>query len=177
MRPWIAALVIIVLCPLHGEAAGPNNYARAAEILAKYAAELVPTKRGMVEVGIAAVAYDWLSQTVWAKPDPKPMPSPAPIPPPDMPDFNVARANACADSVLGASDKILLGCFGRAPPPPTTDNPWAQWNGRPACEDPLRSGWVCAAKKCSIFETLQDEDGSCFPHRVVMRRMPEPQRP
>jgi transposase len=49
MRPWIAALVIIVLCPLHGEAAGPNNYARAAEILAKYAAELVPTKRGAAD--------------------------------------------------------------------------------------------------------------------------------
>jgi hypothetical protein len=100
---------------LLGGAARADGYERAAQVLAKYAMELIPSKRGMVEAGLSAVAYEWLKDHVWAAETTPPDHSPPPIrkPPVGDPDFGTAWHRACSDRSLDRDAASFLGCPGQ----------------------------------------------------------------
>jgi hypothetical protein len=91
---------------------------RAAEVLAKYAKEFVPSKKGMVEAGLAAVAFEWLKEHVWAAEPEHPPPHTDPPQPPAATtaphyDFGAARGRACREPSLGRDMALFLGCPGQ----------------------------------------------------------------
>jgi hypothetical protein len=116
-------LAVSAIAMLTGTAHAADGYERAAEVLAKYAMEYIPSKKGMVEASLASVAYEWLKDHVWTPPKPGSdnRPPPATNPPPvanqtTPPDFDTARNRACRDPSLNRETAPYLGCPGTSIP-------------------------------------------------------------